>query len=931
MKKFMKSLMLVAVAAMGFTACTNDMLDNVNKNTEETFTLTISSEKPALEGTRTEFSNGSIIWNQGDNIRATFNRGTEWGKYYASTTQSNEIATDGKTAKFTIGTTFTSSGSGEFTFYAGYPQNAIGSGTTAPTEGILGVTVPTEQTMTKMSTFDASADIMVGKSTQTYAEVTQTIPFHWTRLVSHACVTLKNLAAQEGEIVKNVTFTAPEGVALTGKGDVNFVEQSMTALDNNTVTVNLPANTTAKVAELPVWFCSAPETITAGNNLVVTVETTRGTYTRTITARSEGIKFIQNNYCTLGINMAEAEFTPVATSANVYQLITSVDELTTGEYVVTAKYNNAYYPMASPISITSGRIDAKTTISVTSDQITETDADGYIYTITVSSSGASIYDGANYLGGSTSDTNLTKSSTVFNWAVTYENNHFEFTTNSAANGIMYNHNNGNGGRFKSYKATNFTSATYSGLYLFKKVSNNPDAPTLSLDKNAVEFEHAGGTATITATTTNYNGQITATSSNAHFTTSVNGNVVTVTAPANTEETVKTATITITAGTLSKEVAVSQAAKIVLSGAGNADSPYTVADALKLIAANQHDTTKEVYVEGVVSYIKEAYNADYGNANYNISDNGEDTNSLNIYRGFYIDGADFTAENQLSLGDKVVVKGKLSVYGTTSQFAQGSQVVSVVKAGGSEEPTAPVALATPEVSATVHGTTVNVSWDTIEGAGSYVVTLGTATQTVTTTSAEFTNVAAGTYTALVVAKPSNTTTHTDSAAGQSASVTVEEQGGGEDTTKYYVKVTSAPSDWSGTYLIVYGAENMIFNGSLTTLDATNNYQTVAITDNKIIAEGNTAYQFTIEKYSTGYSIKAASGKYIGHASNDNKLTSSSTALVNTITFKSADEINIVCAGGAYLRFNTTSGQDRFRYFKSGTYTNQQAIQLYKLAE
>ena len=923
MKKFMKSLMLVAVAAMGFTACTNDMLDNVNKNTEETFTLTISSEKPALEGTRTEFSNGSIIWNQGDNIRATFNRGTEWGKYYAGSTDKNEIANDGSTATFTIGTEFQSSGSGEFTFYAGYPQNTIGSGTTAPTEGILGVTVPTEQTMTKMSTFDASADIMVGKSTQTYAEVTQTIPFHWTRLVSHACVTLKNLAAEDGEIVKNVTFTAPEGVALTGKGDVNFVAQSMTALDNNTVTVNLPANTAAKVAELPVWFCSAPATITAGNNLVVTVETTRGTYTRTITARSEGIKFIQNNYCTLGINMAEAEFTPAATSANVYQLITSVSDLTTGEYVLAAKYNNAYYPMSKTFG---SKINAATTITVTNDQITETDADGYILTLTASTDGVSIYNGTNYLKYN-SNTNFTTSTTASNWTVKYTDNQFQFLQTRY---ILWYYNSGSP-RFGAYATSNWNATGYSGLYLFKKVSNNPDAPTLSLDKNAVEFEHAGGTATITATTTNYNGQITATSNNAHFTTSVNGNVVTVTAPANTEETVKTATITITAGTLSKEVAVSQAAKIVLSGAGNADSPYTVADALKLIAANQHDTTKEVYVEGVVSYIKEAYNADYGNANYNISDNGEDTNSLNIYRGFYIDGADFTAENQLSLGDKVVVKGKLSVYGTTSQFAQGSQVVSVVKAGGSEEPTAPVALATPEVSATVNGTTVNVSWDTIEGAGSYVVTLGTATQTVTTTSAEFTNVAAGTYTALVVAKPSNTTTHTDSAAGQSASVTVEEQGGGEDTTKYYIKVTSAPSDWSGTYLIVYGAENMIFNGSLTTLDAINNYKTVAITDNKIIAEGNTAYQFTIEKYSTGYSIKAASGKYIGHASNDNKLTSSSTALVNTITFKSADEIDIVCAGGAYLRFNTTSGQDRFRYFKSGTYTNQKAIQLYKLAE
>lgn len=772
MKKFMKSLMLVAVAAMGFTACTNDMLDNVNKNTEETFTLTISSEKPALEGTRTEFSNGSIIWNQGDNIRATFNRGNEWGKYYASTTQSNEIATDGSTATFTIGSTFTSSGSGDFMFYAGYPQNAIGSGTTAPTEGILGVTVPTEQTMTKMSTFDASADIMVGKSTQTYAEVTQTIPFHWTRLVSHACVTLKNLAAQDDEIVKYVTFTAPEGVALTGEGEVNFVEQSMTALDNNTVTVNLPANTTAKVAELPVWFCSAPATITSGNNLVVTVETTRGTYTRTITARSEGIKFIQNNYCTLGIDMASAEFTPAATSANVYQLITSVDELTTGEYVLAAKYNSAYYPMSTTFA---SKINATTTITVTNDQITETDADGYILTLTASTDGVSIYNGTNYLKYNSS-TNFTTSTTASNWTVKYTDNQFQFLQTRY---ILWQYNSGSS-RFGAYATSNWNATGYSGLYLFKKVSNNPDAPTLSLDKNAVEFEHAGGTATITATTTNYDGQITATSSNAHFTTSVNGNVVTVTAPANTEETVKTATITITAGTLSKEVAVSQAAKIVLSGAGNADSPYTVADALKLIVANQHDTTKEVYVEGVVSYIKEAYNADYGNANYNISDNGEDTNSLNIYRGFYIDGANFTAENQLSLGDKVVVKGKLSVYGTTSQFAQGSQVVSVVKAGGSEEPTTPV---DQTVTFTAKPTEVTV--------GETVTVTATANTTVTYTSSNTSIATVDANTGVVTGKAAGSVTITATAAAtaeynsatatHTITVKAAEQGGGDVET------------------------------------------------------------------------------------------------------------------------------------------------------
>ena len=57
------------------------------------------------------------------------------------------------------------------------------------------------------------------------------------------------------------------------------------------------------------------------------------------------------------------------------------------------------------------------------------------------------------------------------------------------------------------------------------------------------------------------------------------------------------------------------------------------------------------------------------------------------------------------------------------------------------------------------------------------------------------------------------------------------------------------------------------------------------------------------------------------------TSTTTAYTNTISLGS-DGVNIKSSGGAYLRYNATSGQDRFRYFKSGTYTAQKPVQLYK---
>ena len=90
-------------------------------------------------------------------------------------------------------------------------------------------------------------------------------------------------------------------------------------------------------------------------------------------------------------------------------------------------------------------------------------------------------------------------------------------------------------------------------------------------------------------------------------------------------------------------------------------------------------------------------------------------------------------------------------------------------------------------------------------------------------------------------------------------------------------------------------------------------------------------FVITNENGGYSIKTSNGKYIGNSADSNKITLSDTPLVNNISLKNENEIDIISSGGAYLRFNTSSGQDRFRYFKSTTYTAQKAITLYKLVE
>ena len=169
---------------------------------------------------------------------------------------------------------------------------------------------------------------------------------------------------------------------------------------------------------------------------------------------------------------------------------------------------------------------------------------------------------------------------------------------------------------------------------------------------------------------------------------------------------------------------------------------------------------------------------------------------------------------------------------------------------------------------------------------------------------------------------------------------EENGSGDETVTLpegntFVKVTETPADLSGTYLIVYEADALAYNGSLASLTGTENGTAVIIgTDNKIAATDTLkAATFTITKDGDAYTIKSASGQYIGNTGNSNAvLESTSTAYTSTITIDADGNANIVATdGGTYLRFNANSGQMRFRYYKSSTYTNQQPIALYKLVE
>ena len=122
------------------------------------------------------------------------------------------------------------------------------------------------------------------------------------------------------------------------------------------------------------------------------------------------------------------------------------------------------------------------------------------------------------------------------------------------------------------------------------------------------------------------------------------------------------------------------------GSGTEASPYNVAAALKFISGLEADkkTTTPIYVKGKVSFIKE-FAASFGNMTYYISDDGTENNQLYVFRGKYLKNEKFTSQDQLKVGDEVVVVGNVVNYkGNTPEFNGNDNYLYSLKSNGSSE-------------------------------------------------------------------------------------------------------------------------------------------------------------------------------------------------------------------------------------------------------
>ncbi len=152
---------------------------------------------------------------------------------------------------------------------------------------------------------------------------------------------------------------------------------------------------------------------------------------------------------------------------------------------------------------------------------------------------------------------------------------------------------------------------------------------------------------------------------------------------------------------------------------------------------------------------------------------------------------------------------------------------------------------------------------------------------------------------------------------------------------YVKVTSAPTDWSGEYVLVgqdKDGKDYAFNG----LDATG--CSVVSVENKTISNYD-GITISIVPVDNAYAVRVNDGdnkgKYLSSGSsapaytNALKFVSDSTKHIVNLAMDGENAIisQTTADGDVTIRFNYAVDQLRFRFYKSG----QQPVQLYKKSE
>lgn len=473
---------------------------------------------------------------------------------------------------------------------------------------------------------------------------------------------------------------------------VSFADESKEVEIGGTVT-----NELSKPNDLTVSYSSSSPSIATvdENGLVTGVAEGEATITASWNAVADKYNAGSVSYVVTVI--------PAAPSVNFVK-VTNANQLVAGnEYILVGSRGGSTAAMGVRTGTNTYR--DKVEVTIEDDKVSVKENSGIAILTLGGKSGEwtfSASDNDEYLAyTSTTGSNVLHSATdptlkTSQWIITSD-----FQIANANYTDRYIQYNSGSSRFACYTSTQGAS------YLYVKEGspiNDKLDPSLAFSSSEVSANLGEDfTAPTLSYAEGFDGTVTYTSSNESVATVATDGTVTILAAGTT---------TITASSEQTSNFIAGEAKYTLTvvdpnAPGTKNNPYTVAQARAAIDAETGTT--DVYVTGTVSEIVTAFNEQYGNISYNISADGETTSDqLQAFRGKSFNGENFTSEDDVQVGDVVVIYGSLTKFNSTYEFAADNYLISLVRPGNND----------PVINA---NTSLELAYDATSGEIAYSIT------------------------------------------------------------------------------------------------------------------------------------------------------------------------------------------------------------------
>lgn len=289
MKHF--SYFLSAIAALALWSCGMEAPIPEGGDTYKLDVTAVVEDEEPLQS-KTYIDGRTIYWSSGEYLLLFFNDGHD--KFVKSLDAS--AATNAGKTEATFSFTISADRVSSYTFGGLYPASAAVAQNNS-TASSYKVNLPAMQ-HASAGQYDPSAYILVAKP-RTGVVVPTNLTASYRKAVALNHLTLTGVSGQ----IQNVEITAPDKT-LAGKRAIDLTTGVSGGMISGSESVNVSYASALPSGTADIWFTSWNCTIASGEQLKITLTTTSGIYSKTITASSGGISFLEGKLNNLKVSFS---------------------------------------------------------------------------------------------------------------------------------------------------------------------------------------------------------------------------------------------------------------------------------------------------------------------------------------------------------------------------------------------------------------------------------------------------------------------------------------------------------------------------------------------------------------------------------------------------------------------------------------------------